>query len=426
MDSSAFLVLATIALAFQTLTIYLFLFEPGLAYRISKRPKIPAASEDCIPVLEALSGSPTYKKNKIEVLTNGEVYYEAELASIREATHSIHLEAYIFNKGKLTKRFLEALTERAKAGVAVRVVADAIGNFLTPNSYFAELRNAGGKVCWYHPFRLHLIPRLNNRTHRELIIIDGKVGFIGGSGFADHWAYGKNGHPPWRDTMVRVTGSAVRGLQATFTENWLESSGEIITCKECFPELKPAGDVTALVADSSPSAGRSTRSRIVFQTLLACASKSISIATPYFLPDAGARKEMIDAVKERGVTIRIITPGHKSDHLLTRHSSRRIYGDLLKAGIRIFEYQPSMMHAKIMVIDDVCSVVGSTNFDNRSFGLNDETNLIGFDKSMAERLLQDFESDIAKSEEVTLEKWKKRPIAEKLFENAGRILERQQ
>ncbi|HSE42387.1 MAG TPA: phospholipase D-like domain-containing protein [Acidobacteriota bacterium] len=426
MDSSLFLVLATIALAFQTLTIYLFLFEPGLEYRISKRPKIPSASDDCIPVLEALSSSPTYKQNKIEVLTNGEAYYEAELASIQEAIHSIHLEAYIFNKGRLTKRFLAALTERARAGVAVRVVADAIGNFLTPDSYFDELRNAGGKVCWYHPFRLHLIPRLNNRTHRELIIIDGKVGFIGGSGFADHWAYGKNGHPAWRDTMVRVTGPAVRGLQATFTENWLESSGEIITCKDCFPELKPAGDVTAFVVDSSPSAGRSTRSRIVFQTLLACASKSIAIATPYFLPDAGARKEMIDAVKERGVKIRIITPGHKSDHLLTRHSSRRIYGDLLQAGIRIFEYQPSMMHAKIMVIDDVCSIVGSTNFDNRSFGLNDETNLIGFDRALAERLLEDFERDIANSEEITLEKWKKRPIAEKVFENAGRILERQQ
>ena len=424
-DSSLFLVLALIALAFQALTIYLFLFEPGLEYRIARRPKMPSASEDCFPVLEALSGSPTYKKNKIEVLTNGDSYYEAELDAIQKAKHSIHLEAYIFNKGKLTKRFLKVLTERARAGVTVRVVVDAIGNFLTPNSYFEELRKAGGKVEWYHPFRLHLIPRLNNRTHRELIIVDGKVGFIGGSGFADQWAYGKRGHPKWRDTMVRVEGPAVRGLQSTFTENWLESSGEIITCKECFPELEGKGDVTALVVDSSPSAGRSTRSRVIFQAVLACASKSICIATPYFLPDAGARKEMIDGVK-RGVKIRIITPGHKSDHLLTRHSSRRLYGDLLEAGVRIFEYQPTMMHAKIMIIDDLCSVVGSTNFDNRSFGLNDEANLIGFDKALASRLIEDFEKDVENSEEITLEEWKNRSIAEKVVENAGRILERQQ
>jgi cardiolipin synthase len=226
--------------------------------------------------------------------------------------------------------------------------------------------------------------------------------------------------------MVRVEGPAVRGLQSTFTENWLESSGEIITCNECFPELKPEGDVTALVVDSSPSAGRSTRSRIIFQAVLACASKSICIATPYFLPDLGARKEMIDAAKERGVKIRIITPGHKSDHLLTRHSSRRLYGDLLNAGVRIFEYQPTMMHAKIMIIDEICSVVGSTNFDNRSFGLNDETNLIGFDKTLAARLMEDFEKDLANSEEITHDEWKKRSIAEKIIENAGRILERQQ
>ena len=376
-------------------------------------------------MLEALSSSPTYKKNKIEVLTNGDSYYEAELDAIQKGKHSIHLEAYIFNKGKLTKRFLKVLTERASAGVAVRIVVDAIGNFLTPNSYFDELRKAGGKVEWYHPFRLHLIPRLNNRTHRELIIVDGKVGFMGGSGFADQWAYGKRGHPKWRDTMVRVEGPAVRGLQSTFTENWLESSGEIITCKECFPVLEAKGDVTALVVDSSPSAGRSTRSRVIFQTVLACASKSVCIATPYFLPDAGARKEMIDGVN-RGVKIRIITPGHKSDHLLTRHSSRRLYGDLLKAGVRIFEYQPTMMHAKIMIIDDLCSVVGSTNFDNRSFGLNDETNLIGFDKAFAARLMEDFEKDVENSEEITLEEWKNRSIAEKVVENAGRILERQQ
>jgi cardiolipin synthase A/B len=426
MHSTLFLVLAIIALAAQALTIYLFLFEPVLPYKIVRRPKITTDPDQCFHVLEALSGSPLYKKNDIQVLTNGDQYYEAELEAIQKATHSIHIEAYIFQKSKVTKQFLKVLAERARAGVAVKMVLDALGNFLTPESYFKELKEAGGMMHWYHPMRLTLLPRMNNRTHRELIIVDGKVGFIGGSGFADQWLYGRKGNPQWRDTMVKVEGEAVRGLQSTFAENWLEASGEIITCKDCFPNIEGTGSIKAMVVDSSPSAGRSTRSRIIFQTLLSCAQKSLCIQTPYFLPDAGAREEMIKAAKERGTKIRIITPGHKADHLLTRHSSRRLYGTLLQAGIRIFEYRPSMMHAKIMIVDDFCSVVGSTNFDNRSFGLNDETNLVAFDKKVAERLLQDFENDLEKCEEITYEKWKKRPITEKVFESAGWILERQQ
>lgn len=424
MDSSVFLVLATIALAIQAFTIYLFLFEPGLAYRIARRPKIPPGEEG-LYLLEALGGSPLYKKNNIQVLTNGDSYYEAELEAIQQAKHSVHFEAYIFNKGRVTQRFLKVLTERASAGVSVRMVLDAIGNFLTWDSYFKEFREAGGRMEWYHPIRFHLLPRLNNRTHRELIIVDGKVGFIGGSGFADQWLYGRKKNPRWRDTMVKVEGEAVRGLQSTFAENWLEASGEIITCKECFPRIDGQGDVTAMVVDSSPSAGRSTRSRIIYQTLLACAQKNLCIQTPYFLPDAGARQEMVQAVK-RGTKVRIITPGHQSDHLLTRHSSRRLYGQLLQAGVRIFEYLPAMMHAKIMIVDEFCSVVGSTNFDNRSFGLNDESNLIAIDKKVAKRLLEDFEQDIEQCEEITYEKWKRRSLAEKVVESAGWILERQQ
>jgi cardiolipin synthase len=426
MHSTLFLVLAIIALAAQALTIYLFLFEPGLPYRIVRRPKIGTERTQCLPVLEALSGSPLYKKNDIQVLTNGDQYYEAELQAIQQAKHSVHFEAYIFQKSKVTRRFLKVLTERARAGVSVKMVLDALGNFLTPESYFKELRDAGGQMEWYHPMKIHLLPRMNNRTHRELIIVDGKVGFIGGSGFADQWLHGRKGHPQWRDTMVKVEGEAVRGLQSTFAENWLEASGEIITCKDCFPHVEARGDVKAMVVNSSPSVGRSTRSRIVFQTLLACAQESLCIQTPYFLPDAGARHEMTQAAKERGTKIRIITPGHRADHLLTRHSSRRLYGALLQAGIRIFEYKPAMMHAKIMIVDDFCSIVGSTNFDNRSFGLNDETNLIAFDKKVSERLLEDFEKDLQQCEEITYEKWKKRPISEKIFESAGWILERQQ
>jgi cardiolipin synthase len=426
MDSTFFLVLAIIAILLQGLSIYLFFFEPALSYRIIKQPKVPSDSNAFLRVLEAIGDAQLIEGNRIEVLTNGEAYYEAELEAIRGAYHSISLEAYIFQKGRVTSRFVEALTERARAGVKVRVVLDAIGCFLTPERYFRDLRAAGGQVCWYHPIRLHNFSRINNRTHREIIVVDGRIGFIGGSGFADHWLYPVRKHPPWRDTMVRVDGPVVRSLQSTFSENWLEASGEIMMCLECFPNIEPAGDVTAMVVDSSASAGKGTRARMVYQTLISAASESVYITTPYFLPDAGLRKELIRAVRERGVKIQVITTGRKSDHILTRRSSRRLYGELLKSGIQIYEYHAAMNHTKSMVIDGRWSVVGSTNFDNRSFELNDEANLVALNPPVALRLYKDFASDLEIGEEITYEGWKKRPIFERILESFGWVLERQQ
>ena len=234
----------------------------------------------------------------------------------------------------VARRFVEALTERARAGVQVNIVLDAIGSFATWNSYFNELTDAGGRVFWYHPFKWYTLPRINNRTHRELFIIDGEVGFIGGAGVADHWLISKPDRPRWRDTMFRVEGVAVAGLQAAFAENWLEASGEILIGKEYFPFCESGGTASALIVNSSPTAGMSTRARMLYQTLIASAQESIYITTPYFLPDRSARQEMVRAIRERGVEIKIITPGKQNDHLLTRRSSRRLYGELLRAGAR--------------------------------------------------------------------------------------------
>jgi cardiolipin synthase len=426
MDVSAFNVIAIIAIAFLALMLFLALFEPGLNYKIRATPSVPLGSEDFIRMLGALADAQVYGHNRIEVLTNGEVFYEAELDAIRSARHNINIEAYIFQKGKIAHRFLEALTERAAAGVRVNIVLDAIGSFGTWNSYLKPLRDAGGRVEWYHPIRIFTLPRINNRTHREFIIIDGEVGFIGGAGIADHWLYGKNKHRRWRDTMFRVEGEAVTNLQSAFAENWLEASGEILIGKDYFPLCEVEGCLQAMVVNSSPSAGASTRARMLFQTLLASANKSIYITTPYFLPDKSAREEMVRAVKERGVELKIVTPGKHSDHLLTRTSSRRLYGDLLKAGAQIYEYKPAMIHAKVMIIDGLCSVVGSTNFDNRSFGLNDEVNLAGFDAGLAERLQEDFARDMAESHAVTYDEWRRRSIFERAHEWLGWVLERQQ
>ncbi|HJZ11038.1 MAG TPA: phospholipase D-like domain-containing protein, partial [Acidobacteriota bacterium] len=363
----------------------------------------------------------------VEVLTNGEVFYEAQLEAIRNARSSINLEAYIFQRGKVTRRFVEALAERARAGVKVNMVLDAIGCFLTTRKFFKELSDAGGRVEWYHPFRWYNLPRLNNRTHRELLIIDGEIGFTGGAGFADHWLHNKRKHRRWRDSMFRVRGGAVKSLQSVFAENWLEASGEILTGARYFPVQKeqPYG-MMALVVSSAPSMGRSTRARVLFQTLLATASKSIYITSPYFLPDKSVREELKKAIKIRQVEVKIITPGRHSDHLLTRRSSRRLYGELLRAGASIYEYRPTMIHTKSMIVDGVWSVVGTTNFDNRSFGLNDEVNLVVYDEVLTGRLQEDFAKDLAESHRVSYQQWKHRNLFERFHEWFGWILERQQ
>ncbi|HEX7999669.1 MAG TPA: phospholipase D-like domain-containing protein [Pyrinomonadaceae bacterium] len=427
MDSNTFLVIAVIAIAFLSFMLFLALFEPGLDYKISLKPTVSLESEEFVYLLEAVSDAKANRHTRVEVLTNGDVYYEAELAAIRAAKTSINLEAYIFQKGEVTKKFVEALTERAKNGVEVRLALDAIGSFASWDSYFAELRAAGGRVAWYHPFRWYTLPRINNRTHREIIVIDGRIGFVGGSGFADHWLIGKKNNPPWRDTMFRVEGDAVSSIQATFVENWLEASGEILVSEEFFRfDEAETGNTAALIVNSSPSMGRSTRARILYQTLLASAQTNLHITTPYFLPDRSVRAELLRAIKERGVEVKIIVPGRHSDHLLTRRSSRRLFGDLLKAGARIYEYEPAMIHAKTMMVDNLWSVVGSSNFDNRSFGLNDEVNLAARDRTLAARLEEDFARDLSESREVTYEEWRRRSIFERAHEWLGWLLERQQ
>lgn len=421
-----FLIIAIIAIFVLAFMLFLALFEPGLDYKISAQPDSPIDSEDFLRTLETITDAKVQRESRIEVLTDAKVYYEAELEAIRAARKSVNLEAYIFQRGEVTKRFVDALTERARAGVEVRLVLDAIGSFASWESYFKELRAAGGRVCWYHPLRWATIARFNNRTHREIIVVDGEVGFLGGSGFADHWLIGDEKNPPWRDTMFRVEGEVVASLQSTFVENWLEASGEILASKEYFPLSKAEEGVPAIIVDSSPSMGRSTRARILYQTLLASAQQTIHITTPYFLPDRSARAEMVRAMRERKVQVKIIVPGEHSDHLLTRRSSRRLFGDLLRGGAKIYEYEAAMIHAKTMTIDGLWSVVGSTNFDNRSFGLNDEVNLAAIDGKLAARLEEDFIRDLSNSREVDYEEWQRRSIFERMHEWFGWLLERQQ
>lgn len=407
----------------------LVLAEPGLPYDIDDRLPSPEDHE-FMGLIAALVDAPVAKAASVRVLTNAVEFYPEEFATIARARRSVHLEAYVFHVSAVADRLASLLTERARAGVRVRLVIDAIGSWRTPSAYFDALRAAGGEVGWYQPVRWHTLKRFNNRTHRELIVVDGEVAFVGGAGIASWWDTGSPGQPPWRDTMVRLEGTIVTSVQAAFAENWLESTGQLLTDPGSFAHCRALGNQPAVGADAivvtgTPSAGRATRVRMLFQLLIAGARRSIRITSPYFLPDRSMRAELRKAVR-RGVLVQVIVPGAFNNHPIARRASRRRYGDLLSGGVEVLEYEPGMNHSKVLLVDELWVVVGSSNFDNRSFGLNDELNLALPDRALAARLRKDFERDAALSRSVDLRDWRQRPMSERLLALLGAMLERQQ
>jgi cardiolipin synthase len=421
--------LASVALVIVSVLVFLLLFEPGLPYRV-RASAARLDSREFVNYLSAMVNARLFAAGEIEVLSSGEATFAAELDALRGAKRSIHLEAYLFLRGRVADEMLAVLEERAHAGVRVRVIVDRYGSLLTPTRCFSGLRRAGGEMHWYQPFAWYTLKRLNNRTHRDLLIVDGEIGFVGGIGVADYWVGPPGRGRPWRDTMVRVTGDLVKGLQTSFAENWLEAAGEIME-EEAFvlsdahePRAIDPSSGLAMVVNSSPSEGRSTRARMLFQMLVASARESIRIASPYFMPDRSLCAELLRAAR-RGVAVTVLVPGPWNNHPLTRLASRRRYGQLLEGGVALHEYQPAMMHAKVLVVDGLWSVVGSTNFDNRSFVLNDEVNVAILQRELAERLEADFVADLGSSAEVRLEEWRRRPLSERAFATLARVLERQ-
>ena len=403
------------------------LVEPTLEYTIRSTEPLLNGSQPFLCLLEALTDAKVNQDCSFEVLTNGEYFYESQLSCIRNARKSVNLEAYIFDRGEIGRRYVEALAERARAGVEIRVVCDAFGSMGVNDAYFAELLQAGGVVAWYNDLRWYRLARLNNRTHRELMIVDGQIGFIGGAGIADPWYRTHGASTRWRDTVIQIRGNIVTNLQATFAGSWLEAHGDILTSQVVFgADAQSAGDSVAMIVNSTPSYGGGSRARILFQTLIASATKTIHITTPYFLPDRSLAEALVDAIKKRNVQVRILVPGKKSDLWLTRSASRRGYGPLLKAGAQVFEYQPSMMHAKVLLIDGLWSVVGSTNFDQRSFGINNEVNMAVREPALARRLEDDFVHDLEDSRELSYDEWLNRAWFERAPELCGWIIRQQQ
>jgi cardiolipin synthase len=411
-----------IGLAFLIWLLLVFLFTPRIDYRVTTplRPE----SDDFLHVIQATCQATVYRHNRVQVLTNGAQFYPAMRDAILQAQASVNLEAYIFAPGEAADMLIDAMVARARAGVEVRLVLDAIGSALMGGESARRLRDSGCHVRFYQPLKWYRLARINNRTHRELLIVDGRIAFTGGAGVADWWLKPVDGTPAWRDTMARIEGPIVASLQGVFAENWLECGGEILSSPRDWPPLEPAGSTEAMLVKSSPS-DRATSSRVVFQMLIEGAVSEIDISTPYFLPDRALRQALIRAAR-RGVRVRVVVPGKRTDQGLVRLASRRMYGELLSSGVKIFEYRSAMTHVKALLIDGTWAVIGTTNVDNRSFEHNDEVNVAFREGAIVERLNRDFESDRAASDEITSEEWNRRSWLEKLAGPVGWLLERQQ
>ena len=408
--------------AFVGWLILVLLFTPHIPYHIETN--VDARGAHFVQVLESTLLTTMTQGNAVEIFTNGEQFYPAMLAAIRDAQETVNVECYIFKPGDIGQQFVEALSDRARHGVRVTVVMDAIGSFGSLRRLGRQLKDAGCRVEPYQRLTWYRLGRLNNRTHRELLVVDGRIAFAGGAGVADWWAGPHKGKPRWRDMMARISGPVVSDIQGIVAENWLECCGEILTGPETYKARHPAGRSAAFAVKSSPS-DRATSSRVLFQTLVEGANESVTICTPYFLPDKAFRQAFIRTAR-RGVRIRIIVPGSNTDQRWVRLASRRMFGQLLHAGVRICEYEAGMTHVKSLVVDELWSALGTTNLDNRSFEHNDEVNVVFRDPGIARRVLADVEADLARSREITLADWQRRPLWEKLIGTVAWILERQQ
>jgi len=364
--------------------------------------------------LDALLGPPIVAGNRVQTLRNGDEIFPAMLDAIRGAKETIEFETYVYWSGQIGRDFANAIAERARAGVRVHVLLDWAGSQRMDRDVLETMKSAGARVELYHPLRWYTLARMNNRTHRKLLVVDGRIGFTGGVGIAQEWTGHAQDPQHWRDTHFRVEGPVVAHMQATFLDNWIKVTGEVSHGADYFPELARTGDSEAQMFQSSPSGG-SESMELMYLMAINAADRSIDLEAAYFIPDDLASAALV-AARERGVEVRIIVPGPYNDASVTRYASRSTWGPLLEAGVRIFEYQPTMFHCKVLVVDGVFASVGSTNFDDRSFRLNDEASLNVFDDEFAAEQLKIFAQDLAASKEYTMADWVARPWRQRVSE----------
>lgn len=378
------------------------------------RVENPVAASDArfADYVGSLVGAAVHRGNAFTVLRNGDESFPAMLEAIGQAKARISVETYIYEDGVAGDQFTRALVDAARRGVTVRIVLDGVGAKLSDQSQ-KTLTDAGAAVVWFNPVRPWTIEETNYRTHRKVLVVDGDVGFTGGIGLADHWVGNADREEHWRDTQIKAAGPVVRALEASFYENWLESGGRSVPALD--PDRPAQGtEAGAIVVWSNPTAGVSNV-KLLYLLSIAGARTTLDIQSPYFMLDESTRFALEQA-RRRGVRVRILNEGDITDAKPVKLASREGYEDLLEAGHEIFEYQPTMMHAKALVVDGIWSIVGSANFDNRSFELNDEVTMAVSDRGFAAALTRDFEADLARAKKLTLEEWKRRGIVERSLE----------
>jgi cardiolipin synthase len=362
----------------------------------------------------ALLGPAIIPGNAIQPLENGDEIFPQMLGAIAAAARTITFETYIYWSGDVGTQFARALIERARSGIQVHVMLDWLGSKRIDEKIIERMKAAGIQVVRYHALRWYSIARINNRTHRKVLIIDGQVGFTGGVGIADQWSGHAQDPDHWRDLHFRVEGPVVGQMQAAFLDNWIKTTGNVLHGDGYFPDLRERGNLEAQLFISSPSGG-SASMRLMYLTAITAAESSIDIAAAYFIPDRLMTEELVKVCK-RGVRIRVLVPDKHTDSQVVRIVSRREWGPLLECGVEIYEFEPTMLHTKMLIFDGFMVSVGSTNFDTRSFELNDEASLNIYDSSFATRMTHLFEADLSRATPYSLERWRARPLSQKFAE----------
>jgi cardiolipin synthase len=353
--------------------------------------------------------------NKVDTLVNGDEIFPAMLEDIRSAKRSITFESYIYWKGDIGKQFAAALAERARAGVKVHVLLDWAGSQKMDKDSLNEMGRAGVQVMKYHHPKWFKFRHLNHRTHRKLLVVDGRIGFTGGVGIADPWNGAAQDPKHWRDTHYRIQGPVVAQIQGAFADNWTQASGDVLHGDDYFPPLEPVASLPAQMFKSSVEGGAESM-QLMYLLSLAAAKSTIDLSMAYFIPDDHTLDHLAAALK-RGVRMRIILPGKETDSWMVRRASRANWGRILENGGEIYEFEPTMFHCKVLVIDGLWTSVGSTNFDTRSFRLNDEANLNVYDRAFAARQVTEFENDLKRSRRITYEEWKNRAWYDKAIDH---------
>jgi len=380
-------------------------------------------SDEFLATITGATGEPMLTGNRIDVLNNGDEFYPVMLEEIARAQSSITIEAYIYWAGDIGRRFSDALAAKASEGVPVKILLDAVGSATIGSEILEILEKGGCQLAWYNRIHWYTIGQFNHRTHRKSLIIDGRVGFTGGAGIADVWLGRAQSPEHWRDIQVRIMGPAVTPLQTGFAHNWLKTTGELLSGDTYYPEQEREGALAVQTVMSSPETGASSV-RLMHYLPIVCARRSIYIANPYFVPDQAAIDTLVEA-RQRGVDVRIMVAGRHNDTWLARQNSVRLYGDLLRAGIQILEYNKTFMHQKTMVVDGLWVSIGTTNFDNRSFAHNEETSVCVRDARLAAHMERLFHADMCACDRVELEAWQKRGLWTKSLETVASLLEAQ-